>query len=349
MIILAKPAFVNRKKDPGNFRLYSELINQGVTILEWSLKHLVLSKFDILHIHWPDNILKTRSLTIASAKLFTLTLALFWVRIIRQKPVVWTSHNIISHELNFPRLESLFWRVLSKFLDGIIVHEDATKDRLLCLRPYFSRCLIEKIPLAHFRGAFPNTVTKSEARCELQLDENSMVFGFLGQIRPYKNVPALIEAFDNAPSDWQLVIAGNPHNSELKERLNTLARDNKNIHLKLEFVRDDDLQVYYNAFDLVVLPFEQITNSGSALLALSFDCPVLIADSPTLRSLEYEFGGSHVIFFEPPLSFEDLTRAGDKVKNHKSKPPNMSHRAPSVVASKTRLYYQSLLSLGDSK
>ncbi len=40
-------------------------------------------------------------------------------------------------------------------------------------------------------------------------------------------------------------------------------------------VPDDELQLYFNACDVVALPFRQVLNSGSLLLAMSFGCPIV--------------------------------------------------------------------------
>jgi glycosyltransferase involved in cell wall biosynthesis len=40
-------------------------------------------------------------------------------------------------------------------------------------------------------------------------------------------------------------------------------------------VEGDELQIYFNACDLVALPFRKVLNSGSLLLAMSFGCPVV--------------------------------------------------------------------------
>ena len=47
-------------------------------------------------------------------------------------------------------------------------------------------------------------------------------------------------------------------------------------------VPDEELQLYFNACDLVALPFRQVLNSGSLLLAMSFGCPVV---APRLGSI----------------------------------------------------------------
>jgi beta-1,4-mannosyltransferase len=61
-----------------------------------------------------------------------------------------------------------------------------------------------------------------------------------------------------------------------------LARPGVRIELTDAVVPDDELQLYFNACDVVALPFRQVLNSGSLLLAMSFGCPVV---APRLGSI----------------------------------------------------------------
>jgi glycosyltransferase involved in cell wall biosynthesis len=54
------------------------------------------------------------------------------------------------------------------------------------------------------------------------------------------------------------------------------------IEIRDALVPDDELQVYFNACDVVALPFRKVLNSGSLLLAMSFGCPVA---APRLGSI----------------------------------------------------------------
>ena len=45
--------------------------------------------------------------------------------------------------------------------------------------------------------------------------------------------------------------------------------------MRLEFIPAEELQVYLNAADVVVLPYKDILTSGAAVLAMSFGKPVI--------------------------------------------------------------------------
>ena len=45
---------------------------------------------------------------------------------------------------------------------------------------------------------------------------------------------------------------------------------NENIMLIDRFIEDDELQYFFNAADVITLPFKKIENSGSVILAMGF-------------------------------------------------------------------------------
>jgi glycosyltransferase involved in cell wall biosynthesis len=83
------------------------------------------------------------------------------------------------------------------------------------------------------------------------------------------------------------------------------------VRLALEHVPDDDIQRYLRAADLVVLPFRDITNSGSALLALSFDRPVLVPALGAMGELQALAGADWVRTYDEDLTPDLLARALD--------------------------------------
>ena len=83
------------------------------------------------------------------------------------------------------------------------------------------------------------------------------------------------------------------------------------MRLTLEHVPEQDVQRYLRAADLVVLPFTEITNSASALLALSFDRPVLVPARGAMGELQALFGGDWVYIYESELTPALLASALD--------------------------------------
>ena len=98
-----------------------------------------------------------------------------------------------------------------------------------------------------------------------------------GLLRPYKNVPHLIATFAEAALPGAtLLIAGKPFDDQVRDEVATAAADVAGVRLELRYIRPDEVQLFFLAADLVVLPYQRILNSGAALLALSFARPVLV-------------------------------------------------------------------------
>jgi len=118
----------------------------------------------------------------------------------------------------------------------------------------------------------------------LGLARNAKVLLFFGNLRRYKNVPLLIDVFRQCRDpDAVLYIASQPHaDSALCEETRARATGDSRIHVEIAYVPDEQVYLYFNSADLVVLPYRDISNernlynSGIALVALSFNRPILV-------------------------------------------------------------------------
>jgi hypothetical protein len=88
----------------------------------------------------------------------------------------------------------------------------------------------------------------------------------------------------------------------MRERLERGASSDARVSLFLQFVPEESIQRYLRAADLVVLPFSEILNSGSALLALSFDRPILVPAKGAMAELQHELGPDWVRTYSGELT-----------------------------------------------
>jgi beta-1,4-mannosyltransferase len=132
----------------------------------------------------------------------------------------------------------------------------------------------------------------------LGINKSDTIFVYFGGIRPNKGIDRLIEAFSRLPDkDIRLVIAGKPSPPvEYFHRVHYLVSQDQRIHLIAEFIPENEIQIYLNAADVVVLPFERILSSGSVMLALSFGKPVI---APTLGCLTELITSEVGILYDP--------------------------------------------------
>jgi glycosyltransferase involved in cell wall biosynthesis len=177
---------------------------------------------------------------------------------------------------------------------------------------------------------YPNTVAHDEARAALDMTPDCLVFAFIGGLRPNKGVENLIAAFKHLEGDdVRLVIAGHPGESkQYIESLREAAREDERICMHEHFVPDSQLQVYLNASDVVVLPFDRILTSGSAIMAMGFARPVIVPAMGCLPELITD--GTGVLY--DPASPSGLLHALRRCRELQSELPAMGRRAQSRVA-----------------
>jgi hypothetical protein len=97
--------------------------------------------------------------------------------------------------------------------------------------------------------------------------------------------------------------------SDAVERTREAAVGGPNIKLDLEFINKNLVQYYLRAADLIALPYTKILNSGTALLALSFDRPVLLPALGAMPELREMVGEDWVRLYEGNLTPEVLRSA----------------------------------------
>jgi beta-1,4-mannosyltransferase len=265
-------------------------------------------RYDVLHIHWPDLHLHARSWWRGLAKQVRLALVFALFRI-RKGRIVWTVHNLKPHERHHSLSEWVFPIWYPRLCTHVIAMTAIGLASAYELYPSLKRKASAIIPHGDYRHAYPSAPARKDARARLGLDD-CYTFLFLGNIRPYKNVPALIKAFRALPQrDIRLVIVGQPGQRMNVDELMQLIAGDKRIQLRLEFVSDREVPIYMGAADAVVLPFDSILNSGSVLLALSFNRAVVAPRLGSLPEIQQRVGARWLNLYDGALSAKHLEAA----------------------------------------
>ena len=311
--VLAWPGLGARAKNPYTWLLCSHLAALGVRVTDFTPGRALRGGYDVLHVHWPEKALNAESLLGRFAGAVA-ALAMLKAAHLHGARITWTAHNSRPHESRHPRLEQWYWSAVMRRVDMVIHPSVAGMGVVEALYPGLARRPHAVVPLGHFRDIYPDAVSREEARAGFGISDSARVVAFLGLVRPYKNVPHLIRTVRGLPpeaGEVVLLVGGAPHTPALADEVREAAGGDPRVRLALGHVPDDDLQRYLRAADLVVLPFRDITNSGSALLALSFDRPVLVPARGAMGELQTLAGADWVCTYDGDLTPELLARALD--------------------------------------
>ena len=306
----------NRSSNPYQWELAYALGKHGVdVVLSKGIGKLPIlgavrtsRKPNVLHLHWTHGFIVASSAlkTIVKGLRFLLELALLKLMGIK---VVWTVHNLLQHERQHPRLDLLFTRIAAHLYDHIIVHCEAAKEAVIKAYrlPQTFKKKISVIPHGNYLGCYENSISRSVARECLGFQDEHIVFLYIGQIRPYKGVPLLMDTFLGLRDPRaRLLIAGKPATDQLKEEIEERAQRDPRIVLRLTFIPNNEVQLYLNAADVVVLPYRDILTSGAAILAMSFGRPVI---TPRLGCMAETIDEGKGGFLYDPEREGDLLRA----------------------------------------
>lgn len=258
-------------KNPYQPALVRALGKLGVQVQGQAWRWLLLKQLrgmDVVHIHWTSGPANERPWKFALGYP-ALAAQLLWLRL-QGRRIVWTVHNLESHEKGNPARDRLVSWLLGRVANGVIVHGESAKGAV-ARRFGVGERKIRVIPHGNYIGLYPDDISASEARRRLGLGAQQRVVLFLGNIRPYKGVTELIESFRRlAPKDTVLLIAGRPLNSEVQQMVERLAGHDGSVRFQPGFVEDSKIQEYMNASDVVVFPYREVLTSGAIVLAMSF-------------------------------------------------------------------------------
>lgn len=261
---------------------------------------------DILHIHWPEQLLwQGGSVAVQALRVVRAlaTLARLRRRGIR---IVWMVHNLRPHELTGVRRH--LWRLiehrLPALVDGVMTLSPATLPRVHDTFPALRDTPAQTVP--HPSYPADHAPARDAARAALGLPAGATVLAMLGFLRPYKGAEALIESFRALPSDrHRLVVAGRCQPG-YAATLTGLAAGDGRITLAARALDDRELALHTAAADWIVLPFRDYLHSGSMVHALSFGRPVLTPRAAFAEDLATLVGRASIRLYDGPLTPDTL-------------------------------------------
>lgn len=266
----------------GNQRTDVSLFQKTARILIYYLKltrYAVTARPRIFHILWNNKF-----------EFFDRTLLLLYYRLLGRRIVI-TAHNVNAgdRDANDTYLNRLTLRIQYHLADRIFVHTRRMQQELV---HWFdvSATKVSVIPFG-INNTVPNTaLTSGEAKQKFGISPQQKTILFFGNVAPYKGLEHLITAFSDLVkrhSDCRLIIAGRTKGcaeywSTIQE---AIARDGLagKIIQRIEYIPDEQVEEFFKAADVLVLPYTHVFQSGVLFLAYNFGLPVIASDVGSMK------------------------------------------------------------------
>lgn len=251
------------------------LVNHGVEGKVFAIIKTAFSKPVFIHFDWIHQYYLRRShwMTWMNFPLFCLEIII--VKYVLKVKLVWTLHNITPHDQ--PYFGPYKWARIffAKQCEWIRVFSQNTADKASIVLG-ISKNKFKVVPEGSYVDYYPNDISREAARQILNIKESKRVVLFFGSMRPYKGLECLINIYQKIRTeDTILIIAGQCVSQEYKKELGKLIIGYEDILLEARTIDVNDVQLYMNASDIVVLPFIKVENSGSTILAMGFAKPIV--------------------------------------------------------------------------
>lgn len=263
------------------YRLYKKEYGILKKIINYCIGHIKLnnsikkSKIDIIDIK--------------SLQVSPIDYLLFYLIKKKGVKIIITVQDVLPFKERF--YDKTFYNLLYDLADILIVHTDYSKRKLLSVFQKLNYRKINIIPHAnHEEYLLKKMVTKDEAKRKFNIQKEGKVILFFGMIRENKGLKDLINAFNDLQKEMEnvhLIIAGKGKDEEVnvyKTMIHKLNLDNK-IITHFYFIKDEDVNIYFQAADIVVLPYLEIYQSGILHIAFSFSRPVIATDVGSMNEI----------------------------------------------------------------
>ena len=232
---------------------------------------------EVLHLHWLHYFYRRETLEESVRDYNRFAENLTYAKKELGYKIVWTLHNVYPHERPFPDLDHAARLLVCELADDVLCHCNYAAG--VAEKLFYRRENVHLIPHGNFIDAFPNEISRADARVTLDIDSGAFVYLFFGNARAYKGIEKVVDAFcRRAGDDANLVLmmrkAFDPNYADEVESLSE--KDDRIKVYTSEFFPEADFQSYINAADICVFPFAEVLTSGSAITALSFGCPVIL-------------------------------------------------------------------------
>lgn len=222
-------------------------------------------------------------------------------------PILFICHNVLPHE-SFP-LDKQLTRAVLKKGRYYVVHAESDAEELLKLLPQAD---YKRNPLPVFNVFKSGNVTGEEARKMIGEEQDAKLLLFFGFVREYKGLKYLLKAMPLIKRQTEkvklLVVGSFAGDKEDYMRLLREEEIEDCVRVIDGYIPDNEIEKYFLACDLVVLPYVSATQSGIVQIAYGFEKPVVVTNVGGLPDVVKEGRTGYVVEPQSPQALAEAIR-----------------------------------------
>jgi glycosyltransferase involved in cell wall biosynthesis len=198
-------------------------------------------------------------------------------KFLKKIPVLFTCHNVFPHE-RFP-LDRFLCKMVLKQGNYYIVQSHLDEKDLLSVKADAEYIVT---PHPTYNAFKMQGMSKEDARKLLNVGQETPMLLFFGFVRAYKGLKYLLDAMQEITqqiTEIQLWVVGD-FGEDRDVYLEQIERNGLKDYVTLVegYIPDREVEKYFAAADLVVLPYTSATQSGIVQIAYGFETPVVVTD-----------------------------------------------------------------------
>jgi len=227
----------------------------------------------------------------------------YWAlgKFLGKQKLLFVCHNVFPHE-RFP-MDRFLTKLVLKRGNYFITQSQMDAEDLLSVK---SKANYVVTPHPTYNAFKLQNMSMQEARDILEIQDETKILLFFGFVREYKGLKYLLEAMPEIVREIpnvQLWIVGD-FGSDKEVYFRKIKELDIQMQVKVVegYIADADVEKYFTASDLVVLPYVSATQSGIVQIAYGFEKPVLVTNVGGLPDVVTDGKTGYVVDAESPRS-----------------------------------------------
>ena len=239
---------------------------------------------------------------------FTLSLLL---KIFTKTKIIFECHNVYPHEPTF--MDGLLIRIAFLNCNYFIVHSNKDLNDLNKIK---KKCIVKKSFIPSNDMFQTKNITKIQAKKKLKITGDIILF--FGYIKEYKGLKYLLNAMPKIKNKKTKLLVVGEFYDDIKKYQEIIKKEKleDRVELKNEYVKNEDVACFFQAADIVVLPYVSATQSGIIQIAYSLNKPVIATNVGGLPEVIDNGKTGYVV---KSKSKDSIAKAIDKYYNTKNK------------------------------